>query len=205
MRKRASLPPIPPLSIGVLAKVQAVEEYARHELYACSDPVSMSFNTEQASRLLRTCVVTVLDLQIEYYASLRNYYPEWIRELATKAIDSALGLFRLFVSGESLRGELQRTVKHHLAEKAVLSKVALTTNPARINRKKMRDSYLVRFPEIKKLDICWAARQHYSEWKRWLRDAVKDGSAPDRAFRAILTSGKVPREYRKQPRPRGWK
>jgi hypothetical protein len=164
----------------------------------------MSFNTEQASRLLRTCVVTVLDLQIEYYASLRSYRPEWVKELAGKAIDSALGLFRLFVSGESLRCELQRTVKNHLAEKALLSKAALIANPAVVSRNKLRDSYLATFPEVKILDICWVAGQRYREWKRWIKHQLKDGSKPDRAFRNVLTSGKSPSDISKKPRPSGW-
>jgi hypothetical protein len=75
------------------------------------------------------------------------------------------------------------------------------------NRKDLRLSYLAQFPneKIKVLDICWAAGQRYSEWKRWLRNAVKDGSTPDIAFRGILSSDKRPREYKKQPRPDGWK
>jgi len=73
------------------------------------------------------------------------------------------------------------------------------------NRKALRDSYLTAFTGVVILDICWAAGQHYSEWKRWLRDKVKDGSAPDLAFRAILTSGKPPHEYRKESRPSGWR
>lgn len=75
------------------------------------------------------------------------------------------------------------------------------------DRKKLRDSYFANLPgpKIKILDVCWGAAQHYSEWKRWIRNAVKDGSAPDRAFRAILTSGKKPTDYRKQPRPAGWR
>ena len=79
------------------------------------------------------------------------------------------------------------------------------TATARPDPRILRDSFFARFPNEKILDVCWAAGQHYSEWKRWLRRAVKDGSAPDRAFRAILTSGKASREYRKQPRPDGWK
>jgi hypothetical protein len=75
------------------------------------------------------------------------------------------------------------------------------------DRKAFSDAYLAAFPTVKILDVCWAAGQRYSEWKRWLRHdrKAKDGSAPDRAFRAILTSGKAPSEYRKQPLPRGWK
>jgi hypothetical protein len=67
--------------------------------------------------------------------------------------------------------------------------------------------YLAQFPneKIKKLDICWAAGQHYCEWKRWLRNAIKKGSTADLAFRGVLTSNQRPGEYRKQPRPDGWK
>jgi hypothetical protein len=79
-------------------------------------------------------------------------------------------------------------------------------------REALRDAYFAAFPEkIKVLDVCWAARQRYREWKRWLAGElkngsvpIKDGSTPDRAFRAILTSGKRPEEYRKEPRPIKW-
>jgi hypothetical protein len=86
------------------------------------------------------------------------------------------------------------------------SRSGMTDEEHKAERKAIRDAYLSRLngPKIKILDICWGAGQHYSEWKRWLRNAVKDGSAPDLAFRAILTSGKRPEEYRKQPRPAGW-
>jgi len=81
---------------------------------------------------------------------------------------------------------------------------SLTGIPTRVA---LRDRYLTLFPKTVILDICWAVAQHYSEWKRWLRgpNVLKDGSAPDRAFRDVLASGKGPREYRKQPRPKGWK
>jgi hypothetical protein len=75
-------------------------------------------------------------------------------------------------------------------------------------RKALSASYFSAFGEkIQVLDVCWAAGQHYSEWKRWLRGAevLKDGSAPDLAFRSLLSSGKKPSEYRKQFRPKGWK
>jgi hypothetical protein len=76
-----------------------------------------------------------------------------------------------------------------------------------LDRKALSDAYFAAFPTVKILDVCWAAGQHYSEWKRWLRHdpKAKDGSKPDRAFRAILSGGKAPSEYRKQPRPDGWK
>jgi len=75
-------------------------------------------------------------------------------------------------------------------------------------RAALRDCYLASFPEnIMILDICWAAGQRYSVWKRWLRGptVIKDGWAPDVAFRNILLSGKSPSAYRKQQRPKGWK
>ncbi|MGA3318334.1 MAG: hypothetical protein ABSC64_18085 [Candidatus Korobacteraceae bacterium] len=75
------------------------------------------------------------------------------------------------------------------------------------DRKSLYDSYLGSFPKksFRILDICWAACQHYSELKRWRRGVAKDGSAPDRAFRAMLVSKMSPSDYRKRPRPRGWK
>lgn len=75
-----------------------------------------------------------------------------------------------------------------------------------VGPKSLRKAYLDSFAEkIKILDICWASGQHYSEWKRWLRGAIKNGSTADLAFRAVLLSGKKPSEYRKQPRPSKWK
>jgi len=75
-------------------------------------------------------------------------------------------------------------------------------------RASLRDRYLASFPEnIMILDVCWAAGQRYSAWKRWLRGptVIKDGSPSDLAFRDLLLSGKRPGAYRKQQRPKGWK
>src|ERR1017187_4931311 len=72
--------------------------------------------------------------------------------------------------------------------------------------KSLRDSYFANFPDekIKLRDLCWAAGQHYREWKRWLTGKLKGGSTPDLAFRRILLSGKRPLEFNKKPRPDGW-
>jgi len=71
--------------------------------------------------------------------------------------------------------------------------------------RELRDQYLAQFPEkVKILDICWAAGEHYREWKRWINEELKTGSKPDRGFRAILSSGKRPIEYRTKKRPDGW-
>lgn len=73
-------------------------------------------------------------------------------------------------------------------------------------RKKLRDNYLTEFQEkIYFRDICWAAKQHYREWTRWLTGELKDGSKPDRAFRAVLLSHKRPEIYRPEERPKSFK
>jgi hypothetical protein len=69
----------------------------------------------------------------------------------------------------------------------------------------LKETYIGEFPDVMILDICWAARQRYREWVRWIGGDLKAGCKPDRAFRAILTSGKRPLEYRPEPRPKGWK
>jgi hypothetical protein len=201
-KKKRSLQ-IPPLSLKALRDVELVERYVQEAARECSNPVGLSVNTERMSRILRTCIVESLDTQIKYYASLPHYRPEWVSELTDKTINSLLGLFPLFTSGEEFRGELRRTAKAHLAQ-TTNPTTAATTTPKRINRKKLRDSYLARFPDVKILDLCWAARQHYREWKRWIKHELKDGSTPDRAFREVLNSGKRPGELSKKPRPQGW-
>ncbi len=204
MRKKQSFLPVPPLSLRALEDVENIEELARLSLHRCYD--SGYYNAEKALRILRTCVIEALDIQIAYYEALSNYRLEWIREIREKTIETIVGLVGM--PGANNRDfflyEIRSTVKEHLAAKARTAKEKAALPQGR-DRVLLRDSYLASFPGVIILDICWAAGQHYSEWKRWLRKAVKDGSAPDRAFRAILTSGKVPRENRKQPRPRGWK
>ena len=74
-----------------------------------------------------------------------------------------------------------------------------------VEREALRDAYMTAFPDIFILDICWAAKQHYREWMRWIAGKLKDGSKPDRSFRAVLASEKRPDEYRKEPRPKEFK
>lgn len=98
--------------------------------------------------------------------------------------------------------QLQHQRQNNVERTSTLNNSSSSKAPARAE---LRDSYMKAFPDAVKLDICWAAGQHYSEWKRWLRGTLKDESLPDRSFRALLTSGKSPSEYKKQPRPHGWK
>jgi hypothetical protein len=105
----------------------------------------------------------------------------------------------------AIQSELDAAIKHSAAEKFGAVSGSRIVTP--IDRMALWKDYRRLFPRVKVLDVCWAAAQHYSEWKRWLRGpaVVKDGSRPDMAFRAILASAKSPSEYRKQPRPSGWK
>jgi hypothetical protein len=84
---------------------------------------------------------------------------------------------------------------------------AKTPEEVRVERNKLAEEYFAGFPEkIMVLDLCWAADEHYREWKRWLQNnsPIKNGSKPDLAFRAILKSGKRPIEYRHEERPSNW-
>ena len=72
------------------------------------------------------------------------------------------------------------------------------------DREALRDLYLAAFPDAKIRDICWAAQQHYREWRRWLKGEIREGLKPDRAFRRILNSGKSPEDLVRKPRPPKW-
>jgi hypothetical protein len=204
MKKKSSTPRLPPLSLEALHRVELLEQYARHAAEEASNPVGMTSNTESLTRSLRTCAVQLLAVQFEFYDSLPNFQHEWELQIAESTLSSLLGLFPLFVPSAPYRPELTRTINDYLKDRFREAEIAAQP-PKKISRQELRDSYFARFPEAKVLDVCWASAQHYCEWKRWLRNAVKDGSAPDRAFGALLTSGKRPQEYRKERRKKGWK
>ncbi len=90
-------------------------------------------------------------------------------------------------------GEVQPSTEQAIVDRWLAPKVLLK-------------SYLANFPneKIKIRDLCWGARQHYREWKRWLAGQLKNGSTPDLAFRRLLSSNKRPLEFNKKPRPKGW-
>ena len=127
-----TLPPrIPPLPRNVLMDVQEVEEHLRASLDAAANR-RPHLNVEQVRRALDTCVVEALNLQLEYYASLPNYRPEWVPALAVRTIDSAIGSFPLLTDGEPFRERLQQTVRHYLQgrRKAKLQPVPQLAMPA---------------------------------------------------------------------------
>jgi hypothetical protein len=198
------LPPLPPLSFQALGEVRDVEDSIQDVLQDCDD------NLERVRQTLHTGVAEKLNVLWDYYFSLPDPQIEWFAQLIPRTVDSIIGLTP-FARGEQFRSELLRMAAHHLPQRLEANKnKAATAAPAKPDgddRGALKKAYLAKFPGVVILDICFAAGQHYSEWKRWLHDddAVKDGSVPDRAFRAILTSGKLPREYRVQRRPKGWR
>ncbi len=101
-----------------------------------------------------------------------------------------------------------RIVQNSMLPKIVPSRPSAQPIEVQIpERLALRDSYFSGFAEkVVVLNMCWAAKQRYREWMRWLAGTLKNGSKPDRAFRAVLTSGKRPEEYRPgTTRPKGWK
>jgi DNA-binding transcriptional regulator YiaG len=104
------LPRLPPLSVKALEDVQEVERFAHRNLRECGGPAD--YNFEKALRILRTCVITSLEVQMRFYASLRNYHSRWIQEIVEKAIDSTVGLVGMDGGYyyENFRNALHQTV-----------------------------------------------------------------------------------------------
>lgn len=106
-------------------------------------------------------------------------------------------------------GHRRISERHRKASTALadIQQSSIEATSEHAERKKLAENYFAGFQQkIMVLDLCWAADEHYREWKRWLQEKspIKNGSKPDLAFRAILQSGKRPIEYRRQERPPGW-
>jgi hypothetical protein len=114
MRKTPSPPPLPPLSLQALHDVETIEQAVQSALENCINSYRNLVNPEKASRILRTCLVELLRVQIDYYSSLSEYHPVWIAHILKRTIDSLIGLFPVFTSGEQFRGELLRTATDYL-------------------------------------------------------------------------------------------
>jgi len=134
--------------------------------------------------------------------------------LVRDAIADQLGIKPEEVTWKQIQFEVAGMTRDYPAIALVPTELAPSQQSPKIEQtanvhpepKALRDSYFANFPDekIKLRDLCWAAGQHYREWKRWLAGKLKDGSTPDLAFRRILLSGKRPSEFNKKPRPHGW-
>jgi len=159
------------------------------------DPPKEIWLTALAEETSRVVLGRLQYLELDYHAS---------EEEITKAVFEAL----------------RKRANAHLSvlgpvpivdESSCLPRVEEHANPrapigASVNRRALGVAYLAKFQneKVKILDVCWAARQHYREWKRWMAGQLRDGSTADLAFRRILSSDKRPSEYRTDPRPPKW-
>ena len=207
MKKRRSLPPsLPPLSFQALDEVRDVEDAIQDVLRDCDD------NLERVRQTLHTGVAEKLNVLMGYYFSLPTPQIAWFARIIPRTVDSIIGMCSALVPGDQFRDELIRTAAHQLAQRLEADTIknkavtAAPPKPASSERTALRDSYLASFTgvKIKIIDICWAAGQHKREWKRWLKGELKDGGTADLAFHRLLTSGKRPKEFRRQLRTPGW-
>ena len=214
-------PEIPTLPLGPVEEIQRVRQSALSSLLTCNIPNTSYLNHTRALEVMCAYAIAELDIRLDFYISRSDLRKDWFGTIIWKTLDSILGCFpqahfelmkpdelRFYESPVQFLDGLEEAVWYHAFERAKAAGMIQTNSlpvPRENDRPELKAAYLAQFNEVKILDICWAANQRYSEWKRWLRYAVKNGSAPDRAFRALLGSGKQPQEYRKQPRPGGWK
>ena len=204
MAKKKSPPPIPPLSLEVLDAVEKMERYAKNALSQCD--TSWNFNREKAMRIMRTCVVTTFDQQVEYHKTSPLFHPHWIVEIANSTIASALALnASTSLDYTKARNELVDTLAEHQAQKEAQEQSDLVVVSKKDDSPAVLFlAYKTEHPEVMRLDICWAAKQHYRDWKRWIKGEFKSGSTPDLAFRKVLRNSKPALELRKEARPKGW-
>jgi hypothetical protein len=116
MTKKASPPRIPPLSFEVLRDFEVIEIYVDGALLeAHNDPArGQNFTTPKAMHILRACVAKLLTIQLNYYASLPSYRPQWDVEIARNTVDCLLGMFPVFAPREPYRPELEQTANDYL-------------------------------------------------------------------------------------------
>jgi hypothetical protein len=189
------------------------------ELSKCSQ--RGSFDSERAFHVLRAHAVEIFNVVYPAYRRKSGFKPKWVPEIVR---DVAYRTLRVYSGHESygtmptmndLFESLFDTLEAHLEElKGTEPQTATAATPALgaglqtvdfTERIALRDSYRASFPDSGILDICFAARQHYREWTRWLKGELKNGSKPDRQFCSVLNSGRDAKGLRKEIRPKNWK
>lgn len=213
---------LPPLPIATLRRVQRLQKIMGRGLKECRYPGTRTLDARKALEILRTGVVEELNIRLDYFETVSGFEWAWMGEIITHATASVLasfpqGNFERRDESNSVIGyegdgqfidELIKTAWDHAVSRRIASQPApsptATIAPPE-DRKELVAAYRAAFPEAGIMDICWAAKQHYREWTRWLNGQLKDGSRPDRAFRLILCSGKNAKQLRREPRPKGWK
>ncbi len=126
MKETPSLLPLPPLSVQALHDLHDIEDVVAealkdlNEFFPSITRMLHHHNSpKRIERVLRTCLVAHLDVQMNHYSSLPQYRPIWIVQIIGSSIGSLLGLFPVFVDAEQYRGVLQQTAAEHIQTKGL--------------------------------------------------------------------------------------
>jgi hypothetical protein len=188
-------PPIPkrPIYLQRLLTSYACDLFDAEASKYPNDPRLKVWLSNLAGRVSTKVDESIKAFGLKYH-DVDGEIDEAIYEAIWKSVDQRLHILTSIPKG----------ISHGAANSSVAK--GAPQGSAKESRKAMYDAYLSRFPEkIYVLDICWAARQRHREWRRWLSGKLKDGSKPDKDFRAVLTSNKRPQEHRKETRDKQWK
>jgi hypothetical protein len=213
---------LPPLSVDVLDHIERLRLAAQFSLNMCEILGTKYLDHDRAAEVMSAYAIKDAEIRLEFYRNQPAFIDAWKNEIIERSVLAIMGAFPNFkyeVRGllpadtlgpiyedpRQFLDELLRVVTERLIPRPSTTVVIAAQGTDTQERRALFDQYRAPLPHFKMLDMCWAAQQHYSEWKRWLRGKLKNGSAPDRAFRALFQSKKLPSEYFKRPRPDGWK
>lgn len=221
--RRTVLYNLPPLSVDVLDHVERIRLSAQVSLSMCEILGTKYLDHDRAAEVMTAYAIKDAEVRMEFYRSFPSFIAEWKNEIVERSVLAILGAFPNFkyeirdpklllgVSGplyedpRQFLEELINAVIEHLTPDGSTKDGPENYVVNVGERHALFREYREKVAPFRMLDMCWSAQQHYSEWKRWLRGAMKNGSAPDRAFRALFESKKHPSEYLKRQRPDGWK
>ena len=154
--KHARVPPVPPLPLAVLDKVEKVERYAKYGVSECGD--SFSFNSEKATRLLRSCAVRVFQIQTDHYFTVKGCCPEWIEEIREKTVQSTVGLLGSHAEHwhrDPIKEEIGRTLKDYIDDLKTQAAAVPRNETKRIEVKPLSNRQRIE-------DFLWKATQSAS-------------------------------------------
>ena len=206
MGKRLEIHDMPPLTVQMHNELNGMATRLKMALYACGD--LRHYDEPRAFETLRTYAVELFNIYYGFYSQFPKYKRRWFGESQKRATSDALNcISSAYATDLAKLGYYWDRIFATIAERfndspAQPSQRKPSTSAS--DRRALWNAYQSEFPETKRLDVCWAARQHYREWKRWLALELKDGSLPDRSFRKVLTGGKPTSELRREKRPSGW-
>jgi hypothetical protein len=229
-----SAKPLPPLSHAVLQNILHVQNSATRGLKACGYGGTSTLDKDKATEILCSCAIEEAELRFNYYEHLPDFCVEWVKQIAIRSVESMLACFpqhefivpqkpRLLMPGfqaeidyeepSQFMGTVQRAVGPHVKRRwqaktrlsAERSDQPSTIAPPPLSPQELLAAHRAKFPDAGIMDICWAARQRYHEWNKWIKGRLKADSKPDRMFRFVLTHDKNPKELRRTERPKGWR